>query len=378
MNTSKILKNSIGIFLAFALALSSLTFAEDDSYDAHTTPAQADGETSTPPPAQESTTPPERIAHPDDADNGEMDSSSQRNEPDTPSPTEDETYKDTSEEPPPESMALSITLKWDIPAKESLLRIGDPIAFIAEITTEMENLAMQWQVAMKPAQDLAEDESEWVNLSGKTGPKYTFTVQEGMQSWCWRLFVTTPDGGSVYSEEMRLPKLMTQEEESGLLDDPDAPLSVASIPPLSTATITLTANIPLDEIAFGDEVTLLAEIHNPCEGMLLQWQYAPSDTEATEEEWIDIDGAGSSSYTYIINEENEGWLWRLLITVPEGVEAEIEPEEIDIAGEQAESGEDSVDSDNLADVPPSTGNPDPVPNVEETPVEEAPLPDMPE
>jgi hypothetical protein len=347
MNDKKILKRSIGLFLALTLAIDVSAFAEEVSCDAQVTPAQVESAVATTQPPQQSTPiatpaktvadqaadeatpPPESTAPSADKDDNEadMDSPPETGEPGAPSPTEDKADENAEDdinedalvELQPESIAVSITLKWDISTDDDLLRVGDPITLTAEITTEAANLNLQWQVATKPAQDLAEDEPEWANLSGKIGTKYTFTVQEGMQSWRWRLCVTTPDGGAVYSEEMRLPKLTTAEDESVLLDDSDIPLGVASIPPLPTATIILTANIPLDEIVFGDEVTLAAEIHNPREDMQLQWQYIPSNTEPAEEAWLSIAGATESRYTYIVDEGNESRLWRLLITVPEDI-----------------------------------------------------------
>lgn len=86
-------------------------------------------------------------------------------------------------------------------------------------------------------------------------------------------------------------------------------------------SITTTANVPLDEITFGDEVTLTAAIHSSREGMLIQWQYAPSVTDLSEEAWVSIAGATGSSYTYIVDHENVAWLWRFLISEPGDAEA---------------------------------------------------------
>lgn len=378
MNTKKILKKSTAYSLALTLLLGVRAFAEEASYDAQDTFTQVDNAEVTAqsplqaiPPAMfmntaedqstdETTPPPENVASSTDMDNNEegMDLSL-------------ETGEDTLAVPLPDNATVSITLKWDISTENSLLRIGDPITLTAEITAKTENYGLQWQVATKPAQDLLEGEPEWANLSGKTGTKYTFTVQEDMQTWRWRLCVTAPDSGKIHSEEMRLPKLTAMKEGSVLFDESETPLGVVSVPPLPVATITLTANVPLDEIAYGDEVTLLAEIRNPCEGMLLQWQYTTSDTEAMEEEWIDAAGARTSSYTYIITEENEGWLWRLLITAPE------DEEEAGLTEEQSEQREDSFVSDipeeERPDELPPNEHPDPAPDAEE-----APLPDMPE
>lgn len=220
-----------------------------------------------------------------------------------------------------EPIAVSILLKWDYSTEDDLIRIGNDITLVAELKDEAASLPLQWQVASKPTQDLVEGEPEWEDISGAHGQKYIFTVKEGMQSWRWRLRVATPDGGMVYSDEMRLPKLAQAEGELEIIDDPETPLGVGGMP-LPIAAIALSATVPLDEITFGDEVMLTADIANPCEGMLLQWQYIPDGVEPAEEAWQSIEGATETIYSYVMNEENTGWLWRLLITVPETIEQE--------------------------------------------------------
>ena len=57
----------------------------------------------------------------------------------------------------------------------------------------------------------------------------------------------------------------------------------------------------------------MAEIENLREGMLLQWQYMSEEGEA----WQDISDSLENTYACVLDEGNEGWLWRMLITVPE-------------------------------------------------------------
>jgi hypothetical protein len=167
---------------------------------------------------------------------------------------------------------------------------------------------LQWQVAIKPAEELKENEEEWANIPGAHGLTYTFVVADGMEIWRWRLRVDLAEGEAIYSEEMTLPDIADEPAEE-VEEETEATLPVANI--------TFTANAPADEITEGTEITLSAEIENPREGMLLQWQHMPAEAELTEGAWVSVEGAVESSYAYMLGEENEGWLWRLLITVPE-------------------------------------------------------------
>ena len=252
-------------------------------------------------------------------------------EPSTPAITEDpvdegppeETKDPADEEPagtttPEEQPSVTIAIKWDIPTEDGLLRAGDPITLIAEITTEAEGIGLQWQAAAKAPKDLAEDEPEWADIAGANGHKHAFIMRDGMQSWRWRLRVSMPHGGTVFSDEISLPRITDEGLAPVLAEEDEAGLD-ASETPLPTATVTLKSGIPLDELAFSDPVTLVAEIHFPRDDMLLQWQYTFADDDRAEEDWRNIDGATGSTHTFIIDEENTKWVWRLLITVPEEV-----------------------------------------------------------
>lgn len=256
-----------------------------------------------------------------------------------PSPAQDvnqeELLEQTEEEalpiPSPTFWNISIytSLTWDLSAEDGLLYVGDEVALVAELNAEAEGLGLQWQVAIKSASELNEDETEWSDIFGAQGTKYTFTVKHGMQKWRWRLQAAATSMEPVYSEEMRLPKIVEQVKEK-LLPGEGAQL-------LPFANIALTAAIPFDEIVYGTEVTLVADIENPREGMLLQWQHMPADAELSGDAWVSIDGATETSYAYVLDEGNESWLWRLLITVPEDVTAENSLEVESTIGEEGAS-----------------------------------------
>lgn len=86
---------------------------------------------------------------------------------------------------------------------------------------------------------------------------------------------------------------------------------------LPTATINLLVDSDAVEITHGTGVALVAEILDACDGMQLQWQYAEYDEEGTDIKWMDVADGSEATHKYILDEENENWLWRLLITVPE-------------------------------------------------------------
>jgi hypothetical protein len=200
-----------------------------------------------------------------------------------------------------------------IDAPDDVLHCGDRITLEAEIDTEMEGLRLQWQVATKPAEELKENEREWEDIPGAHGLRHTFTVKEGMQTWRWRLRIRLPDGEMMYSDELMLPP-MQEAEPKEAISDAAKPLD------LPVAHITLMAGVPEEEITFGTQIELIAEIENPHEGMLLQWQFMPAEEELAEDAWRDVPGATGSTHAYMLGEENEGWLWRLLVTMPEALD----------------------------------------------------------
>jgi len=209
---------------------------------------------------------------------------------------------------------LCCIVRWVLDATDSLLFWGDTLTLEAEITSEMTGLQLQWQVAAKPTKLLEENEDEWADIPGARDLKHTFAVEEGMQTWRWRLLIALPDGEAMFSHEMMLPPVApgggaeAQEEAVPSAEDADA---------LPVAIITFTADAPADEISFGTRIELVAEIDNPREGMLLQWQYMPMVDAFAEDAWQDVPGATETTHAYVLDEENANWLWRLLITVPE-------------------------------------------------------------
>jgi len=222
----------------------------------------------------------------------------------TPEPAEEFTPEEV------EALQLSCAVRWVIDTADALLHIGDEITLQAEVTPDADGMQFQWQVAKKMPEKLQENEPEWADVTGERGLEYTFAVEEGMQTWRWRLLVNLPGGEVMFSDEMMLPPITAA-------DEPQAPaeavLGIQDADDLTTASITFTASVPVGEITYGTRIELVAEIDNPREGMLLQWQYMPEE----EETWQDAPGANETAHAYVLDEENAGWLWRLLITVPE-------------------------------------------------------------
>ena len=73
-----------------------------------------------------------------------------------------------------------------------------------------------------------------------------------------------------------------------------------------------------DELSFGDEVTLVAEL-NGYENTVyeLQWQMSLDNAE-----WTDVADATGASYTMAVTEENYYAFWRVIVTVKEILPAE--------------------------------------------------------
>lgn len=239
-------------------------------------------------------------------------------EPPEPPAAEDELTPPPTEEPA-EPTAPQASLAWELANEDQPLRLGDRITLLADLDAEeAAGLALQWQVATKAAEALAADEPEWVNISGASGLKYAFVVEEGMQGWRWRLCIDWGGDEPAYSDEIALPEVATEENDSEEANVTKEAEEVAAAEgeqdeaELPVASITFAANVPADEITYGTGITLAANIENPREGMQLQWQYALEGGE-----WQDIPDAAGLAYAYTLSEENEGYLWRLLITVPE-------------------------------------------------------------
>jgi len=234
-------------------------------------------------------------------------------------PEEEELAPGSNEEPNEEApeLHLNCVVRWVMDAPGSLLFWGDTLALEAELTPEMAGLQLQWQVATKPAADLPEDEPEWADIPGARGLKYTFTVEEEMRPWRWRLRVSLAEGDAVYSDEMTLPPIVSAEEDETSEVEEESVLGVEDFAELPVANITFTADVQAEEITYGTRIELVAEILHPRVEMLLQWQYMPEG----EETWYDIPGATDETHAYVLDDENAEWLWRLLITVPEASDA---------------------------------------------------------
>ncbi|MDR3051985.1 MAG: hypothetical protein LBU67_09750 [Oscillospiraceae bacterium] len=251
----------------------------------------------------------------------------------TPEPTFGPTAEPVAEEST--GPALACAIRWVFGAGEGLPGWGEAITLQAEIDPVAEGARLQWQIAPKPADQLKENEEEWVDAPGECGLRYTFTLAEGMQAWRWRLRVIPAAGEPVYSDEVALPPVAVDEEDD-LADGPGAlpaedVLGAQEATALPMANIRFTAGVPDEEITIGTEIVLLAEIENAREGMVLQWQYAVDG--GAEPAWEDIAGANEAAYAYVLDEENAQWLWRLLITVPEPAEEEPGDEAISVAEE---------------------------------------------
>ena len=266
------------------------------------------------------------------------------------------------------SVAFAITLKWGISSENGNLYNGDIINLVAEfLPKEVEWLECQWQVAVKDAKDLAENEYEWKDFPRANDLEHTFAVDTNMQSWRWRLWVNLPNDETVYSEEIKLPKILENEVEI-TNENEDAEGAQSGILPFPIPTITLVANVPLEEIELGTEVSLVAEIENPREKMLLQWQYMPVEilslvgneppAALSEEAWQDIESATADIYTYVIDEKNVLWVWRLRITLPEEDEGVEQAEVLEIVDDSNLILEDerinAVTSDEDVEVPEGT------------------------
>jgi len=246
----------------------------------------------------------------------------------------------------PEAILLSVKVRWIIASPDGLLSWGDEIALLAEIDPDVEGLQLQWQVATKPVEELQEDEEEWMDIPDAQGLKYTLTTEEGMQAWRWRVCMRLPEGDAVvYSNEIMLPSIQASDETEPQVEE--EVLGAQDADELPIVHITIVASVPLEEIDNGTQIELIAEIDNTCEDIQLQWQYLPMEMDPVVDAWQDIPDATELTYAYVLDEENAGWLWRLLITVPERNEsAEAENEDgiqEDVQDEEAEEADEPYD-----------------------------------
>lgn len=235
---------------------------------------------------------------------------------------------------PQEENVMAVSIAWKLQSTNSILGENNEVTLNANLGDTEEGTYI-WQVLTNPANTSGEQDTQWQDVPNETKAQYTFVAKDNMKNWKWRVCAITSDGQSIYSNEISLPEGTTEEavpdfalpesadEESGANDTDttatpseatSAPAATAgeATPLLPSAEIRVMTDAPNEEIQYGTQITLTATILHPVDGMTLQWQYLHDEDEA----WIEVEGANEAEYSFVMNEENEGKAWRVLITLP--------------------------------------------------------------
>ena len=68
----------------------------------------------------------------------------------------------------------------------------------------------------------------------------------------------------------------------------------------------------MTEVLDGTEVTLTAQLEGfENDQYVIQWQYTPDGGTTV----FDADGANEENYTFFLNEQNVGYMWRIRVTL---------------------------------------------------------------
>lgn len=232
---------------------------------------------------------------------------------------------------------ISLYVKWEYDL-QSCEEPSDTKAVKLKAVSEQDlsGLKLQWQVATKTQAQLKEGEEEWADVDGETGASFAFAANDQMRHWRWRLRATQENGAVSLSNEASLPVAIAKPETE--IEEGDIPLDVeekeqSSERVIPWSTISYLSDIPEEEITFGTEIMLSAEIFYACDGMQLQWQYL---SEQSTEAWQSVEGAIETTHRYIIDETNYQNIWRLLITVEATEVAQNNEDDAPIAAEGQE------------------------------------------
>jgi hypothetical protein len=125
------------------------------------------------------------------------------------------------------------------------------------------------------------------------------------------LFILICLFGTAYGESSATPTDLEEYEEYCEFEDDD--WGYIDIPRERKVYIV----IDKDPEYLGDEVTLIAVLVDflPEDNVTFQWQYATENKENTD--WIFIDDANEQSYTFILDEINVNYWYRVMVKVGE-------------------------------------------------------------
>ena len=216
-----------------------------------------------------------------------------------------------------EAEPFIFVLRWEYDLEKE--PFSEVIKLRADSDQGLSNVQLQWQVAKKPQAQLHETEEEWTNVENEKTSWLEISANIRMADWRWRLKVTQVDGTHSFTDGALLPGdfvvLLKEASEmeartEGTVGETLLEITVdgQNIP---LPTISFTTDSPENEIYIGSNVLLIAEIQNIQENMTTQWQFF----DAALEEWLDVEGATRSEYSYIVDEVNCLYLWRLLVTL---------------------------------------------------------------
>ena len=176
----------------------------------------------------------------------------------------------------------------------------------AEVPTEEPAEASAEEPAEAPAEEAVEAPAEEA-----VDEQALFEAAYATQIALYREFGEWADLSSVpYDVQLRIKELVDGEKAEPAEEAAEAPAEeaveepVEEIAPVTEVTIAV-------ERRENNEIRLFAEdlTEETLEAVLLQWQYSLDGME-----WQNIDGANGADYTFILDETNGSYYWRLIVS----------------------------------------------------------------
>ena len=108
-----------------------------------------------------------------------------------------------------------------------------------------------------------------------------------------------------------MPEESEEIEETDEIEEPEEPEMQGEL------SVSIYAAYPGDEPQYGNTVQLLSLVMGASQGAQLnyQWQYHVEGGD-----WTDVPGANGETYEYVLDEQNVGYTWRLVVVPVQAAE----------------------------------------------------------
>lgn len=229
-------------------------------------------------------------------------------------PTEDEPVVDepvvdepiTDDEPFTATVVIKLENEGDI-------YFGDLVTLRAEVEAGGDYTVV-WEYLEENPED--EDEPIWVALD--EGDTYKFIVNEENALLTYRAVVN----GEVVSEKFVLPEVKEPEMDETTEEPSEDPEDETTEEPSEEPVVdpeelldperSIEIHVEWDgDLYFGDEVTLVAELHGYENTVYtVQWETSKDDVN-----WTEVEGATELTHMFVVTEENWQDFWRLTVEV---------------------------------------------------------------